>query len=90
MSGYDVRATEAFGEDLELYREVLVKIIKRVEGRKYVKFEGLASVLPFEIAKEGLKPIKVYVNPHKKQILIQYLDEETAIDRLIAKDRQHN
>jgi len=84
---YDVRVTKGFKDELGPYGEALAHIVKCVEAKNRTKIKGLTSIVPFEIKIKGLRPIKVYADPHKKMLLLQYLDEESALDRVVAKNR---
>ena len=81
---YDIRTTKGF-EDLDLYNGSLTSIVKHLESKNYIKIDGLVSILSFEVNKKGLKPIKVYADPHEKILLIQYLEEETSMDKALVE-----
>lgn len=86
---YDVRVTKGFKEELGPYGEALTHIVKCVEAKNRTKIEGLTCVIPFEIKIKGLRSIKVYADPHKKMLLIQYLEETSAMDKAAIRSREN-
>ena len=89
-SEFSIKVSKGFREDLKPYTQSLADIVEKIEAEDHIKVEGLASILSFVIKKPNLRFLRVYADPHKKLLLISYLEEETGMDRARTRNRELN